>query len=469
MLTYDVKIWSIRKRANRARPFQLRWRVGTQPHSKSYTLKAQADGRRSELMTALRNGEQFDTETGLPASELHAQRSPSWFAHACAYARMKWPDASAKHRAGIADALATVAPSLVSDTRGAPPLRLLRRALYSWAFSFRTTEDGTLVPRHEHEEAPAEIVSALEWIGRKSVNVNELDTPAVLRTALDALKLKLDGKPAAANTVHRKLPVFTNCLRYAVERELLPALPLHKVDWKAPQTDDEVDFRFVPGPKLARKLIAAVRAQGRRGRHLHAFYGCMYYAAMRPAEVTDLRLSACHLPESGWGELVLSGTTPRVGSAWTDSGESYDSRGLKKRARKSTRSIPIPPVLVRMLRAHIEEFGVAEDGRLFRAARGGHVLSKEYGEIWQAARLAVLPEADASSPLAEVPYSLRHACVSFWLTSGVAPAEVARRAGHSIAVLFRFYAKVIHGSQDKTNQQIEDALNEAEDADTAED
>jgi integrase len=288
----------------------------------------------------------------------------------------------------------------------------------------------------------------------------------VLRPALDALKLKLDGKPAAADTVRRKLPVFTNCLRYAVERERLPALPLHKVDWKPPQTDDEVDFRFVPGPALARKLIAAAGAESKRGRHLHAFYGCMYYAAMRPAEVTDLRLSACTLPESGWGELVLSGTTPRVGSAWTDSGESFDSRGLKKRARKATRSVPIPPVLVRMLRDHIKEYGTSEDGRLFRAARGGHLVSDDYGEIWQAARLAVLSESEAATPLAEVPYSLRHACVSFWLVSGVAPAEVARRAGHSIAVLYRFYAKVIHGSQDKTNRRIEDALNEAESDDT---
>ncbi|MEU1624124.1 hypothetical protein ABZ746_01990 [Streptomyces sp. NPDC020096] len=116
-----------------------------------------------------------------------------------------------------------------------------------------------------------------------------------------------------------------------------------------------------------------------------------------------------------------------------------------------------------MLREHIEEFGVAEDGRLFRAAQGGHLLSKEYGDVWKAARLAVLAEAETATPLAEKPYSLRHAGVSLWLMSGVAPAEVARRAGHSIAVLFRFYAKVVHGSQQRTNEQIEHALRAAED------
>ncbi|AUA12695.1 hypothetical protein CFP59_04841 [Streptomyces malaysiensis subsp. malaysiensis] len=95
MLTYDVQVWSIRKRENRAKPYQLRWRVGHKPHSKSYALKAQADGRRAELLSALRQREQFDVETGLPASELIEQSSPTWFEHACAYAAMKWPDASA--------------------------------------------------------------------------------------------------------------------------------------------------------------------------------------------------------------------------------------------------------------------------------------------------------------------------------------------------------------------------------------
>ncbi|WP_405747292.1 hypothetical protein OG422_29465 [Streptomyces sp. NBC_01525] len=37
-------------------------------------------------------------------------------------------------------------------------------------------------------------------------------------------------------------------------------------------------------PQLAR-LLEAVKALPGRGPHLYAFFGCMYYAAMRPAEV----------------------------------------------------------------------------------------------------------------------------------------------------------------------------------------
>ncbi|MFE1728711.1 tyrosine-type recombinase/integrase [Streptomyces bacillaris] len=460
MLTYDVQIWGIRKRPDRAAAYQLRWRVGVQPFSKSYKIKAQADGRRSELLAALRKREQFDTETGLPASEVQAARSPTWFAHAREYVAMKWPNASAKHRASIADALATVTPRLVKDNRGAPAPRVLRTALYSWAFRLVLDQDGELVARVEAEEASEAIVAALDWIGRKSVDISSLNTPSVVRSALDALARKMDGTAAADNTVNRKVPVFSNCLRYAVELDRLPSLPLTKVDWTAPETDDEIDFRYVPGPALARKLIEAVGGQNDRGRHLKAFFGCLYYAATRPGEAVGLRESDFTLPEEGWGQVILSSSSPRVGSGWTDSGESYDSRGLKKRARKATREVPIPPVLVRLIRDHIAEFGTAEDGRLFRAARGGGLLSKEYGDLWKAARRVVLTPHEFKTPLAEVPYGLRAAGVSLWLESGVSPAEVARRAGHSIAVLFRFYAKAIHRDQHRSNQQIEQALHE---------
>lgn len=55
------------------------------------------------------------------------------------------------------------------------------------------------------------------------------------------------------------------------------------------------------------------------------------------------------------------------------------------------------------------------------------------------------------------------------LESGIAPAEVARRAGHSIAVLFRFYAKAIHRNQQRSNEQIERSLDAAEKDEAAND
>ncbi|WP_329456785.1 tyrosine-type recombinase/integrase [Streptomyces sp. NBC_01497] len=461
MLTFDVRIYAIEARPDRRKPYRVRWSVAGQKFSKSYALKPQADGRRSELMAALRRGEQFDSEEGLPTSELRELNAVTWYEHARQYAAMKWPRAAAKHRASIADALATVTPAFVSvDVRGYSKPRVLRRALYAWAFRMVLREDGAIVSRLDAEEAPPEVAHALAWIAKHSLSINEAAKPAHVRKALGALSVTLHGKSAAENTARRKRMILNNAFVYAIEREHLDANPLKRVDWQAPATDDEVDFRYVPGPQLAASLIAAVRAQGARGEHLEAFFGCVYYAAMRPGEIAALNASDCVLPagEDLWGELILAESHPEVAAGWTDTGTPYEKRGLKRRARKTTRSVPIPPPLVGLLKEHRKRYGVATDGRLFRAARGGRVRSTEYCEIWKEARTNALSEEDARTPLAAVPYSLRHAGISLWIKAGVEPPEVARRAGHSLAVMYRVYAKILRGHQSHANQLISAAL-----------
>ena len=131
------------------------------------------------------------------------------------------------------------------------------------------------------------------------------------------------------------------------------------------------------------------------------------------------------LPEAGWGLLLLTGNAPRVGAQWTDSGTTHDERHLKHRAKKATRPVPVPPELVRLLRAHLDRFGTAPDGRLFRGARGAMLSESSYGRIWQRARLKALTSAQARSPLAARPYDLRHSGVTLQLNAGVPAPEVA--------------------------------------------
>ncbi|MEV0602310.1 tyrosine-type recombinase/integrase [Streptomyces sp. NPDC050315] len=459
--TYDVRVWGIRKRNSKSAPFQLRWVVGGHPHQQPFTTKTLADGRRSELMAAVRNGEQFDTETGLPLSELREMNSPTWYEHACAYALMKWPNSAAKHRANIAEAMANVTAVLVSSAKGAPDAKTLRMALRGWAFQMVRDDAGELAPRKGVETPPDDIARALAWVAGASLKVVDVAQSENLRRALNAVSLKLDGKRAADNTIRRKRTALSNALRYAVERELLTKHPLSAIDWNPPPTDGEVDFEYVPEPQQARQLLQAVQEQGARGEHLYAFFGCLYYAAMRPSEIATLKKHNCKLPQTGWGELVLANSRPEVGSGWTDDGKSYEERGLKRRARRATRPVPIPPVLVQMLRAHIERYGTTSDGRLFQAVRHGRVRSTEYTDMWKEARKKALTPEEVKTPLADVPYSLRHAGVSLWIKAGVDPVEVARRAGHSVAVLWKFYAKILRGQEQKSNQLIDEALNDS--------
>lgn len=454
MFTYDVRIYSIETRRDRPKPYRLRWLVGSRKHSKSYMLKAQADGRRSELMAALRNQEQFDEATGLPVSELRARHgSVSWYEHTRAYIDRKWDAAPAKSRKSYADALATITPALVSDTAGAPAPELLRRALYGWAFN----------RNRWNEQPPADVAVALRWIEKNSLPISALEDAATLRLALDALSRKTDGTPAAASTARRKKACLSDVLGMAAEAQYFttPASPLSAVKWRAPKSAEAVDPEAVPHPGQVDLLLRAVRQQGPRGEKLEAFFGCLYFAAMRPAEAAALRAEQCHLPLTGWGSLVLRGGIVRVGRGWTDDGSAHERRHLKARAAQDSRPVPIPPAFVRLLRHHIETYGTAPDGRLFRTERGGLLQESGYGEVWARARRAALgTDAAGTSRLVRRPYDLRHAGVSLWLSSGVEPIECARRAGHSVAVLFRVYAKVLSQSQDRANQKIDAALSD---------
>ena len=114
----------------------------------------------------------------------------------------------------------------------------------------------------------------------------------------------------------------------------MPANPISKVTWKAPEVAEEVDRRVVASPAQVRQLLATV---ARMRPDVIAFFGCLYYATMRPGEAVSLRQADClSLPEAGRGLLLLTGNAPRVGSKWTDSGHAHDAR--------HSRQATVPPV-----------------------------------------------------------------------------------------------------------------------------
>lgn len=442
--SYSVRIWSIRKRPSR-QSYQLRWQVGIKPHSESFKTMGLAESRRAQLITASREGEPFDVLSGLPRSLVQQRRDISWYEHARNYMSMKWEHSPASTRRTLAEAMATVTLVLVQDTKGMGDRLAVRRALYTWAFNVKRWE----------EEPPANVAAVLAWVERKSVPTSALADRMLVRKALDACACRLDGKTASGSVIARKRAIFHQALGYAVDAELLSENPIPSVRWKPPErTEESVDPECVPDPEQAATLLAGVRKQGPRGRHLEAFFGCIYYAAARPGELVGLRVQDCELPRRGWGLLRLRESRARAGTSWTDSGEAHDQRGLKHRSRKTVRAVPIPPELVAMLRWHVTVFGTEPDGRLFRTARGGMVQESGYGEVWSRARAEALSPTELETRLAKRPYDLRHAAVSTWLSSGVEPQLVAERAGHSVGVLFRVYAKFLKGGDEAANAKI---------------
>ncbi|WP_206060694.1 tyrosine-type recombinase/integrase [Nonomuraea basaltis] len=439
MKTYDVKFWSIQVRKDKRKPYSVRWVVDGRTFTNTFAKNGLADSFRAELMAAARKGEAFDTETGLPESMHREDQDITWFQHAIDYVAAKWKKASANSRRSIVESMTAVTPALTRNLRGVPDDKTLREAL-RWAF----------IQTRREEEQPDEVQAALRWLHRASLPLHALTERKVAAKALDACATQLDGREASPEYYRRRRRVFYNSLRYAVLEERLRANPLDdkalKSDWKQPDVDDAVDPRAVGNPRQIAEALTMCSYIGRRqGPRFAAFFGCMYYALMRPAEVSRLRRADCHLPESGWGKLILEASKPEVGKDYTDSGELHDDRALKGRSKKTVRAVPIPPELVALLREHIARFGVAEDGRVFRSESGRPVPKSTYARLWKKIRPFALAPEELVTPLMGRPYDLRHAGVTWRLSTGVPAAQVAQWAGHSVEVLQRIYHRCMAG------------------------
>jgi integrase len=367
---------------------------------------------------------------------------------------MKWPHAAPNTRDAINEALASVTLSFLTERPGRPTDTEIRRALRNWVF--------VLPGPDARDDVPDNVLNVLHWVAKASRPLAELAEPATARAVLDSLKLKLDGRAAAAETVQRKRRTFVNAINYAVDLGEFRENPVTAVRWQKPKVSGEVDPRVVANPMQARNLLASVTYVGgyrrARGRRLVGFFAAMYYGGLRPAEAVGLSETDLVLPAQGWGSATLHRTRPTAGRQWTDSGETHDDRGLKNRPVEEVRRVPLPPQLVAELREHLETFGTAADGRLFFTEKGSVVPSSTYYRVWQEARLLALPPAAAASPLAARPYDLRHFALSTWLNAGVDPTEVAERAGNSVEVLLDRYAKCLDGRQEVANSRIEKLL-----------
>jgi integrase len=455
VISYRVDIYLLEIRKDRPKPYGVRWRIENSYKRRSFKTRALAENFRSALMQAARKGEGFDTASGLPVSMLDTEESVTAYDLALRYAALKWPGAAAKTRRATAQALAIVLPALVRPgTPTHPEPNVLRAALIGHAFN-----------PPQRDKQSDEATEALSWMAKNALPLELLNDvthrPVLIRAALNACATKLDGTPTAASTMRRRRAVLHNFLGHAVELGHLTVNPVGTVQWKVAKVADEVDRRVVLSPRQFQECLTGISYVGyrlKRGQKLAAFFGLLYYAATRPSEALAVIENDFDLPKKGWGLVTLARSQPEVGTMWTNDGTRTEERGLKWRALKEVRPVPIPPVLVRLIRTHIDEFGTGPGGRLFRTATGGQYTQKAYIGVWAAARAFALPPNLAASPLGHRPYDLRHGGVTLWLNSGVPIPEVARRAGHSPDVLLKIYAGCIDNEADTANGKIAAAL-----------
>lgn len=459
-VSYDVRIWDINVyRGKRGSSYRLRWRVGEKAHSRTFATRKLAESFRAGLLHAMRQGEAFDVTQGLPKSQVVTKRlERRWVDLAQEFIDAKWDEFAPRHRKSTVEGLVTLTCALVDDYTKAPDAKTMREALSRWLLN--------PTARKRVPEAPLNYQDTLRWIAAHSMPLERVGESDGVRVALKAIGTTLDGSRASAATTARKRGALSGALNYAVERKYLPHNPLRDVRTKRQLAATTLDSRVVVNPAQARSLLDAVKVIEPS---VHAFFACLYYAALRPAEGRNLRRQDLTLPDSGWGQIVLHSSYQEPGAAWTDDGARGEERHLKHRAVRETRVVPAHPELVRALRDHLESFDTGVGGRLFvtRTGRGGRPIAAPYQNpvsmstiyrVWAGAREKVLTAEQVASPLAARPYDLRHACVSTWLHAGVDSTQVAAWAGHSVAVLMRVYASSLHGREQAAMERVEAAL-----------
>lgn len=450
--THKVKLWKMRVYKGKTKTtYYVRWIVDKHEFAEPCATSALAKSFESRLVSAMAAGEEFDVESGLPVSMLResATKDAHWLDFACEFLGEMWPDWSPKHRKSTVESLMHVTLGMLQDGPGEPERKVLTRAL-------RLHLNANT---RERDHGP-DVAQAIRWAIAQSRSVGELTEPDVLRHVLRSIEKNLDGAVAAFNTFRLRRTALGSAIEFAIERGLLEVNPLNDVKVKKrKQSLRQVDPRSVVNPIQARMLIQAVRGVGKPGPPLVAFFGCMYYAAMRPEEVCALKKENLSLPAKGIGTIYVESACPEVADEWSDNGKASEERSLKHRDDGEGRHVPCPAELTELLHDHLNAFGTARDGRLFRGARdGGRVGSTTYGRAWEKARKAVFTPDVFSSTLAGRPYDLRHAAVSTWLKGGVEPARVAKWAGHSLRVLLEVYAKCLDGGEQEARDRIERAL-----------
>jgi hypothetical protein len=366
--TYDVRFWKTTTyKGKRKTTYRVRWTVAGQSRSEVFVTRKLAESFKAKLMTAAREGVPFDRSTGLPTTMATKREGVSWYEHAVSFMGVKWDEASPRHRQSTAEGLITLTTALVRDGRTYGEPEALRGALRHWAFnvSARRRSDG---PPEQYREP-------LRWIEANSLPLTAVGKPQGVREALRALGVALDGRPVSASTMARKRAALSGALVYAVELGSLPSNPLAQMRAKRQPRAESIDVRVVVNPEQARALLAAVKEEAPP---LHAYFACLYFAGLRPAEARNLREADCRLPPDIGGSWCWPRRTRSpvaLGPTTERAGRNANSSTATTRRRDAFQPIPSwsPPFAsMSVTSERAPEDGCLSLGRVAEATRSQH-------------------------------------------------------------------------------------------------
>ena len=424
-----VKVYGVQDRRSTTQaklPWVVRYTIDGRHRGKSFRTRIEADRYRGLLLQEVQAGRRFDETTGEPESwqtPLAEARVHEWSRR---WLGEQWQEWQPRTRASATEALARFITIAVEH--GAKPPDGLRVYLQS-----------ALSPNAESERN----AQFEKWMAKNCLTLGELDRERV--ADIDRrLGLKLDGSPLAATTANRIRIVARASVQSAIDAgavaaDVWPQRSKTRARRKVARTKRSVDVRALPSPAAMAEAIDAIVTHQPGSKNYRVMTAVAYYAGLRPSEVVMLRVRSTELPAEGWGRLDV-----------TEADISFDEPGEPK---TGPRSVPIPPVLVVMLRDWIRENNLTSPERLIFRTRNDTMPS---GSNWARAWHRAL-ESVGQRPIRI--YDCRHAAATTWLRAGMPLAETARRLGHSVETLVSTYVGALDDEEHVANQRVDTILN----------
>jgi integrase len=424
----DVRIWDVQDRRSdpeAKRPWVVRWAVDGRQRGRTFRTRSEAEHFRSALLLAKRLEERFDPDTAQPVSWLPVAGGVKTHVWARRWVAEQWLEWQPRTRASAIEALARLIPLVTADGAGMP--KELR------GYLVRTLQPSAEIDAtHECERWLESAVLPLDELSRERVAIVD-----------SRLGVGDNGQLLSPATASRFRKVARACLRRAVdleviERDTWPPARKGRSQRKSMRTTKAVDVRRLPSPATMAVAIDAIETQHPGSRKYRVMTAVAYYGGLRPSEVVMLRGRSLTLPDVGWGRIDV-----------TEADVDLDEPGEPK---TGSRVVPIPPVLVGMLREWLGANGFdSPEELIFRTHNNRRPTFSNWGRAWHRALRQV------GQPTIRV-YDCRHAAATTWLRAGVPLGEVARRLGHSVETLVSTYVGAIEDDEHVANERIEVAL-----------
>jgi len=241
----------------------------------------------------------------------------------------------------------------------------------------------------------------------------------VRRQDLQELVDRMQEHGAAAATVHGPVIALKALFRHEISRGRIAATANPTRGLELPAVTGRRDR--IADPLEAARLLEALPADDR------AIWATAMYAGLRRGELRALRVSRVDLQNrvldvvAGWDHLE---------------GE------IQPKGRKSRR-VPIPTVLLPILREHLVRSGRRGDDLIFGASPSapfyGEGLIRRADDVWTAAKLERITL-----------HECRHTFASLMIAAGVNAKALSSYCGHaSITTTFDLYGHLMPGSEDE--------------------